>query len=293
MEYSPAPGILALDSGAAPAHDRSMDLSLLDRKMDGGEVLEAPKSLGLPTVRGRQPDSFEAEIIRPVTEEDLEKLKTQTRGSKPPALQKIRDSHHALARAIAQGMSQTEAARNTGFSVSRVSILLQDPTFSDLVAFYRERVNEAYMDLHERIKLLSVDAVEELHDRLRSEPDKISTSTLLELTTRILDRAGHSPVQRSESKHLHVHLNPSEIQELKKVSGVKDARSNSSPPGLIEVSAVDAGEESLSKPQPDRDRLDLGSTICPTSGPGEAYEVVRDSGEGNDLREARRQTAAA
>jgi hypothetical protein len=42
---------------------------------------------------------------------------------------KLRDSHHALARALARGQTPIQASQATGYRVSRIYLLLRDPTF--------------------------------------------------------------------------------------------------------------------------------------------------------------------
>src|SRR3990167_2042996 len=110
-------------------------------------------------------------------------------------LKKIRDSHHALAQAIAGGRKHVEISQETGYSQSRISILLRDPAFGELVAHYREKKAAVFVDTQRRLKALLDDTVAELHERVE-EPD-ISTGELLEIAKFSADRAGFGPTAKT------------------------------------------------------------------------------------------------
>jgi hypothetical protein len=110
-------------------------------------------------------------------------------------LKKIRDSHHALAQAVASGRKHVEIAAETGYSQSRISILLKDPAFGELVAHYREKKAAVFVDTHRRLKALLDDVVAELHERV-DEPE-ISTGELLEIAKFSADRAGFGPSSKT------------------------------------------------------------------------------------------------
>jgi hypothetical protein len=141
---------------------------------------------------GRAPAALVAAEVRELSPEDFALLATE-RGVEPAPLKRLGERHHALAKLLAQGTSPGEAAVVTGLSPSRVSILKADPTFQDLVAFYREKVDAAYVDMHSTLAGLSLDAAQELRDRLEEEPEKISVGQLLEITKLGADRTGFGP----------------------------------------------------------------------------------------------------
>lgn len=138
-----------------------------------------------------------ADFVRPLTEADLVLL-AEEKGSVPPPVKRIRDRHHALARILASGKSEGEAAAITGYDISRVSILKNDPAFRELLAFYRDNVEAEYLSLHEQLAGIATDAAILLREKIEEEPEKLSVGQLLELTKMGADRTGHGPAQKVE-----------------------------------------------------------------------------------------------
>lgn len=155
--------------------------------------------LGLDVVRtrGRAPAPLEFEVLGGMTADDVAAL-ALPRNTAPPALNRLTQRHHALARNLAAGMSASEAALVCGYDISRVSILQSDPTFKELLRFYSANVDAQYANLHESLSALSVDAAEELRRRLEETPDDVSTSALIEIVKTSADRTGFGPQSKSE-----------------------------------------------------------------------------------------------
>lgn len=159
--------------------------------------------LGLRTT-GRTSKMLTADFARQVTDEDI--LSTQEeRGTAPKPLKKLRQRHHALAKALADGVPAGEAGLLCGYTASHVSILQSDPSFKDLVKFYAASKREVYLDLHAKLASLGEDAVDELSERLEEAPEDISVGQLLEISKMSLDRSGHGP-QSSTSVNVNVGL---------------------------------------------------------------------------------------
>ena len=154
---------------------------------------------------GRASKAVSAEIVRSLDEADLALL-GEEKGSKPSAIKRISERHHALARNLAAGMGPGEAALVCGYSASRVSILQDDPAFKELVIFYSADVDRAYADLHTRLSGLAVTAADELMSRLEDDPEGISTGQLMELTKMGADRTGHGPQSSSTNVNVNVDL---------------------------------------------------------------------------------------
>lgn len=153
--------------------------------------------LGLRTV-GRAKASVEAAVDGLIDEGDLE-LIAGPRGADPaPAISKLRERHHALARHLAEGKTPGEAALLTRYTQSRVSILLGDPAFRDLVEHYRANVNAEFVDFQRKLSELAIDAAHVLQERLEDAPDEISDAMLLRVVEVGADRTGHGPSQKSE-----------------------------------------------------------------------------------------------
>lgn len=135
------------------------------------------------------------EIIRPLTPGDLQEEATTVKGSRTPELGRLRTSHHAIARLLAEGKKAVEISAITGYSQSRISILQGDPAFRELVAYYGQQVEGTYASVHERLAALSLDAAQELQSRLDEDGKSLSTFELMELVKLgdKVGRKGHTP----------------------------------------------------------------------------------------------------
>lgn len=166
---------------------------------------------------GTQPT---AELVRELTDADLGLL-AQPRGIGASPIKKLRDSHHALARALATGMDEGQAALITGYSTSRVSILKADPTFSELVAHYRGLAGAEFADLAARMTSVGVDALEEIRSRLEESPEEIPTGLLLQIVEKTADRTGFGP--KSTTVNLNVNLAARLGEARRRVAEVRDS----------------------------------------------------------------------
>lgn len=156
-------------------------------------------NLPLDIVRttGRAPTQVTSEVLRPLGDADIALL-AREKGSTTPPLKRIRDRHHAAARLLSAGISEGQVAAITGYDVSRISILKNDPAFRELLEFYRGHVDAAYVDLHEQLAGMSKDALVMLRERMEEEPEKITLLQLIELTKMGADRTGYGPTQKVE-----------------------------------------------------------------------------------------------
>lgn len=90
-------------------------------------------------------DEVDLTVVGELEEAELGDLELGRPGFRgPPAVQRLRDTHHGLARALASGMTQGEAGRVAGYTATRVSMLMQDPAFEELVASYRAVEDELW-----------------------------------------------------------------------------------------------------------------------------------------------------
>lgn len=151
---------------------------------------------------------------------DLELLKTE-KGSKAPAVKKLRERHHALARGLAEGMSPSECSAVFGYSASRISILQSDTAFQELIVFYSEAVRERYLDGHTAMKELHLDAAEEIRERLEDDPEGFSVGQLVDLMKVTADRTGFGP-----STHSTVEVKHGLADRLDKARARLDAKRN-------------------------------------------------------------------
>ena len=152
-----------------------------------------------PRILGNLPRPLFVEHARDLSEADMAAL-AAPRGSRPKSLVRIHSSHHSLAKCLATGMKQSQAALVTGYSANRISILLDDPAFSALVEDYRTEAKAAFADLAERMNNMSLDAIELLQERLHDNPETFSIPVLLDVVKAFADRTGHGPGQEVHLK---------------------------------------------------------------------------------------------
>lgn len=135
-----------------------------------------------------------AELGRELSPEDLE-----TRVPSPPTpIKQLRARHHAIARALAMGQRPGLVAATFGYDPSRISILQADPSFRELVEHYRGEETDALRDMRERMVGIAHEVIDELENRLETEPERIPTGALLSLLSLTADRTGHGPKTVSE-----------------------------------------------------------------------------------------------
>ena len=162
----------------------------LDEIVDSLEFTGPPRLLGNLAREG-----LSAQYNRDLTAADIQALNGPRGANLPRQIQKIRSSHHALARCLASGMKPHEASQITGYTQNRICLLQQDPTFQALLADYQVEAREIFADLNERMNNLSLDAIEELHERLQDAPEAFSIAMLLDVVKAFADRTGHGPGQ--------------------------------------------------------------------------------------------------
>lgn len=156
--------------------------------------------LGLK-VKGRKEMPMEVAVVKELSVEDL--LIAPEGGAKPPPLQRVRDTHHAVARLVADGLKDVEVSAITGMCQSRISILKGDPAFQELLVFYSEEKRKEYVDIHRRLGLLSAEALSGLLMRLEARGDTLPTKELVSIAKLGLDRSGFGPTSKIEAKVAH------------------------------------------------------------------------------------------
>lgn len=137
--------------------------------------------------RKREVTPLIIEIVRSLTEEDLAKLQSpDSLGTSPIPIQQLRASHHQLAQILSQGVSDAEAALITGYSPVRISILKSMPAFADLMATYKDLRERTFADTLERMRTLGLSTLDELQERLESNPEKWTNRELMEMADLLL-----------------------------------------------------------------------------------------------------------
>lgn len=196
--------------------------------------------MSITETSGCLPRGPQAEVIRPLTAVDLALINADG-STKTPILKKIRDAHHKLAMLIAAGLSGREISEQTGYSISRISILKGDPTFSQLIEFYREKKVEANIEeiasATKRMTVLHEEVLEEMQDRLQTAPELINNDTLTDWFKFLSDRIGYGPQSKSLTLHGNIDLaadvaaGRQRALELSAAVPAKPVQENAEPPG--------------------------------------------------------------
>lgn len=139
--------------------------------------------------KGREPVGYTLDFARELTPADLVAGSQAPRAQRQIApLQQLRDSHHMAARLIAQGKKLTEVAIECGRGKERLQTLMQDPSFLELIEYYRAQVMDNYSLVHEELAGLGRTAVHILQERLEDNPDGFSSGEIRKLAEFALDR---------------------------------------------------------------------------------------------------------
>ena len=130
------------------------------------------------------------EVVRELGDEDLPAiLSPAPLECVTSAVKTLRSSHHTLARLLAEGRKPGECSTITGYSLSRISILQNDPAFQELKAYYSAQLEPVYLNVHERLAQVGTDALEVIQERLDTDPDGFKNSELLAIVESTMDRS--------------------------------------------------------------------------------------------------------
>jgi len=158
-----------------------------------------------PLPRGRANREVIVDYVRDLSRTDLALLEVE-RGIRPPGIKQLRDSHHSLARILAGGAHPAEASLITGYSLSRISILQSDPTFHELLEFYRGAKDEVFADVLGRMSSLHLEALTELQERLHDAGEQFTPGMLLEIVKTLADRTGYGPATKNTQVNVNVDI---------------------------------------------------------------------------------------
>jgi hypothetical protein len=171
------------------------------------------ETLDLPLLPSLGAPASSAPLAWAVSRELHEADWLSPKGAKPIPLKALRASHHQLARLLAEGSSDAEISALLGYCPSRISILKRDPSVAELIAFYARRQDELSVDVSQRLKGLTIDTLEVLHERLLEAPEDIKTADLREVAEMGLDRIGLPKATRNVQ--VNVAMTAEELRELR------------------------------------------------------------------------------
>lgn len=123
-----------------------------------------------------------------------------------PTLKRLRDSHHAVAKLLASGMTPMQVSLQTGYAPSRISTLQNDPAFKELLIFYAKERDVVAQEVETLFLGVARDAMQAVHERILDEGQEIPVGELREIFKTFADRAGYAPITRSINKNLNVNI---------------------------------------------------------------------------------------
>lgn len=242
--------------------------------------------------RGRKALPLEAAYARELEPVDLDRPSDNP----PVELKSLRTRHHELARIIAEGeLTMKEVAIKTGYSQVRISVLMGDPAFSELVEQYKGEVNQIYLDAHQRLTDVMNEATEILLERLDEDPDGFTNNQLLEVLKNAADRVGHGPTSTQKVEGAIVHATPDLISKIKeKVNGRQHGQTKQiTQEKEIEAEYTTVEEDGTVTSKRDDEQLQLPNCGGPglrdapiggSSGLPQEAEVQRSKGQGSHVR---------
>ena len=200
-------------------------------------------------------------------------------GSASITIERMRASHHAVARLVAQNLPDAEIALLTGYSTQRVATLKLSPGFQELTTYFTANKSDQDIELVDRMKALGLDVLEVIHEKVLTEPEKARLDDLTKLATGLLDRLGHGPTARVESVNLNAQVSIEEIR-AKLGRGVtlrQQAFSGNSRPALgAPVTAEVSGGAGVGEPQNGEEQ---GAPVRADGGQGAEADVPTSAGE--------------
>lgn len=150
--------------------------------------------------RGRPKAQITYSVVREIRASDLALIaSSEGLPNAGGSVKRLTDRHHGLARLLASGVPPGEAGAIMGYEGPRVSVLQSDPAFQELVALYRERVDEAFVSTMDQLSGMNRDVILELRERLESDPAKFTNNELRQLLETSLDRTGYGPTHKQET----------------------------------------------------------------------------------------------
>jgi DNA-binding CsgD family transcriptional regulator len=139
----------------------------------------------------RKPNSPYVKSVRAMTKADIESLREPSARER---IKNLRDSHHIMARLIVSGLSLAEIAEETGYSITRVSVLRNSPAMKELCDRYRGDDHETWKarrdERYEAILAAGTKAWRQIVDAL-DEPEPLPVTTLLKIADSSSDRVGY------------------------------------------------------------------------------------------------------
>lgn len=133
-------------------------------------------------------------------------------GNRKYQIKEMWSIHHEITRMLLMGMKNVDIAKVLGIDPVTVSYTANSTIVQRQLSIMRGARDAHAVDCAARIKELAPKAVEILGDLMEAEDN----ATKFKASIAILDRAGHTPVQRVQAETMHMHFTKAEIEDIKK-----------------------------------------------------------------------------
>ena len=155
------------------------------------ELNAALREIAAKERRGRPPKRhFSLSFVREATAEDIAAVNDAPANLLPvPATQTLRHRHHELARLLANGLSNVEAAAQTGYTPARIQQLRGDPAFEELLSHYAQLRDEEFVDAQKQLATLGRTAMGILLDKLEADGLDAPYNSTTEIMKSAFDRS--------------------------------------------------------------------------------------------------------
>lgn len=196
-----------------------------------------------------QPTALEAK--------DLGRLKDPRYVAATP--QKLRDSHHMVARLTAAGNRPGEVASLTGYSRERITSLLSSPAMEELVAQYRLKVDESFVENQDTFFALATQnmlaAERHIADAIAEAEDAgelIPIRTALAISRDAADRFGYPKKTHQTNVNIDfaAQLEKAIARSGKTIEGTTSSRVASSPTYEVATPSIGRVESSHGATRP-------------------------------------------
>lgn len=155
-----------------------------------------PRPFAMPEPLVLEPGGLLTESDREALANAIQKG-TNPNGGPPTGIEKLRASHHQVARLVADNVADAIISAVTGYTVQRLAHLKTNPAFLELVSFYSGEISDVQAEVVSRMKAVALDAIEVVHERILERPDDIKMSDLDSLLKTFLDRSGNGPTTKN------------------------------------------------------------------------------------------------
>ena len=182
------------------------------------------------------------------------------RPGKSAAVKAFKDSHHLVARLFAAGLRPGEVAERAGYSGTRISVLLGDPSFQNLIAEYRREETIAFAlardDYYERATRARNIALRLVEDKLADvDPEDVTIRELMGIHDSLADRTGYG--KRSTQVNVNVDFAAQLDRAIKRSATAAETATGQtidhigSGPAMASGLVLDGGDGSLLSPPRD------------------------------------------